>query len=322
MASTRLVWVGLFVLVGTALAVATIVWFGKYNPLDHALDAEVVFEGSASGIGVGAPVTFGGVPVGEVSAVAVEYDPQSHETYVPVRLKLETGKILLPQADPWIKPRIGQLVTQGLRAQLMPMSLISGQTEIDLAFDPSDPATVHPRIARWPEIPVEGPVSGPLAQQLSGLPLRTLTLQATLALQSIRRLSDSLSAQLPALIDSATQSSAKLGQTLDAATLAIRQLQAQTAVTLGGIDSLTADARQQLDSSGPQLRLLLESSNQTVSDAHEVLGNLAALTGQNAPARVNLEETLSNLADASDALRGFSYDIEENPRLLLTGRRP
>lgn len=322
MASTRLALVGLFVLVGAALAAATIVWFGKINPLAHPHEAEVVFEGSVSGIGVGAPVTFGGVPVGEVSAVAVEYDPKRHETYLPVTLQLETGKVVLPQGDAWVKSTIRRLVAQGLRAQLMPMSLISGQSEIDLAFDPSSAATFHPRITQWPEIPVDGPVSGPLAQQLSELPLRALTLNATLAMQSIRRLANSLSGTLPALIVSATRSSTQMGQTLDAARAAIRQLQGQTTVTLAGIDQLTAAGQQQLNGRGAELSALLKSSNQTVSQAHTVMANLAAITDPGAPDRVNLEESLSDLSAASAALRGFSYDIEANPRLLLTGRRP
>ncbi|MGH8143634.1 MAG: MlaD family protein [Steroidobacteraceae bacterium] len=320
--STRLAWVGLFVLVGVALVGATIVWFGRYNPLAHSSQAEVVFAGNANGIGVGAPVVFGGIPVGDVSAVTVEYDPQRHQTYVPVKLQLETGKVLLPQGGTWTDPNIRQLVAQGLRARLTSVSLISGQTQIYLSFDPASTATLHPRIARWPEIPVDGSVSGPLAQELSELPMRKLAINAILAVQSVRRLSDSLSATLPAFIASATRSSDKMGQTLDLTRAAVRQLQAQLTVTLGGIDRLTGSAQQQLNSSGSQLHSLLQSSSQTVSDAHEVLGNLKAMTGKDAPDRVNLDEALSNMSAASAALRGFAYDVEENPTLLLTGRRP
>jgi len=37
---------------------------------------------------------------------------------------------------------------------------------------------------------------------------------------------------------------------------------------------------------------------------------------------VNLEAALRDLAASAASLRGFSNDVEHNPQLLLTGRRP
>lgn len=68
MTRARLAAVGLFVLCGVALAVFTIVSFGAIDPFRHDTSAEIVFDGPVSGLAVGAPVTFRGVPVGHVTS--------------------------------------------------------------------------------------------------------------------------------------------------------------------------------------------------------------------------------------------------------------
>jgi paraquat-inducible protein B len=49
---------------------------------------------------------------------------------------------------------------------------------------------------------------------------------------------------------------------------------------------------------------------------------LKGLTSERAASRANLESTLRDLAAAAASLRGFANDVEHNPQLLLTGRRP
>ena len=53
-----------------------------------------------------------------------------------------------------------------------------------------------------------------------------------------------------------------------------------------------------------------------------MLNDLKSLTSSRGESRVNLDSTLRDLAAAAAALRGFSNDVEHNPQLLLTGRRP
>lgn len=111
------------------------------------------------------------------------------------------------------------------------------------------------------------------------------------------------------------------GQAFDAARVSLSQLQRRMDVTLAGIDRLTATGQGELAGRGADLHALLVSSNQAVLAARETLGNLESLTDVQSPERTNLDETLRDLSDASASLRGFAADIQQNPRLLLTGRR-
>jgi paraquat-inducible protein B len=321
MTRTRLAAVGLFVLCGAALAVFTVVSFGAIDPFRHDTSAEVVFDGPVSGLAVGAPVTLRGVPVGHVTSIRIDYDPRTHRAYIPVRIKLEDGTVDISGDAPRARPSIAAWVGEGLRARLVPVSLISSQTEIDLDFDSSDPPRLHPDIAELPEVPAAEARGGPLAEQLAELPLEQLAANANLALQSMQRLANSLKGSLPPLLHSATRSSNVAGQAFDAARVSLIQLQHRTDTTLSGIDRLTATGQRQLAGRGADLHTLLVSSNEAVLEARSTLGNVESLTAAQSPARMNLDETLRDLSDASASLRGFAADIQQNPRLLVAGRR-
>lgn len=310
MSNARLALIGLFVLCGAALAVFTIIAFGDVHPFHHGQSADIVFAGSVSGLEAGAPVTFRGVPVGQVSAIAIEYDPKRRQAYVRVQVMLRDGALA---TERW--------VAEGLKAQLVPMSLISGQSEINLDFIPSEPATLHPGITDQPEIPAATGTSGPVAQQLSELDLEKLAQDADLTLRSVRRLTGLLSGSLPQFLQSATRSSVKAGQALDAARGTMNQLAARVNMTLSAVNRLTAVGTRQLAGRGADLHALLVSSNQAVLQARDALRNVKGMTDSQSPARANLEETLRDLSAASASLRGATADIEQDPALLLRGRR-
>jgi paraquat-inducible protein B len=321
MASARLAAIGLFVLIGVALAFATVVLFGRLDLFGETRAAEIVFDGSVSGLGVGSPVTFRGVRVGAVSSVAIAFDPRTHQAHIPVKIQLADSHVVLPKQYGGTRMPISQWVAAGLRAEVVPVSLIANESEVDLDFDPAVPAKLHPGLVDLPEIPVAGPAGGEVAQQLSQLPLKEVAENAIRALQSVRSLADTVGKSLPAVLDSTRTSSVKAGQALDAARMAIAELQPQMNTTLAGIDRLTASADQQLNGRGADLHALLVNSNQAISSARDVLANLEGMTDERSPDRANLDAALSDLSDASAALRGFADDLQQNPKLLLTGRR-
>lgn len=321
MSNTRLAVIGLFVICGLALALFTIISFGDVHPFHHGRTADIVFSGSVSGLDVGAPVTFRGVPVGQVSAITIEYDPKLQRAYVRVQVMLEDGRVSFAVSSLGPQAPLARWVAAGLKAQLVPTSLISGQTEINLDFLPSEPASLHPGVTDQPEIPAASGTAGPVAQQLSELDLEKLTRDADLTLASVRRLTGLLASTLPPFLQSATRSSIKAGQALDAARGATGQLVARVNGTLSAVNRLTVIGAQQVSGRGADLHALLLSSNQAVLEARDALRDVKGMTGTQSPARANLEETLRDLSAASASLRGVTTDIEQNPALLLKGRR-
>ena len=75
--------VGAFVLGGIILALGAIILFGQFNPFSRVVRAVVVLQGSASGLSIGAPVTFRGVPLGSVSNIELTFDRRSFHRLYP-----------------------------------------------------------------------------------------------------------------------------------------------------------------------------------------------------------------------------------------------
>jgi paraquat-inducible protein B len=312
--------VGLFVVGGVVLAVAAFVLFGNFNPFSTTTRAVVIFQGSASGLSVGAPVTFRGVRVGAVSDISIEFDQKAYAAFIPVTVELQPDQVRLTEDNSPLQ--FSALIQHGLRAELNIQSLVTGQAQIDLDFDPSAPAVLHPGLTNLPEIPTRQSVIQKAQQTLSQLPLKQLADNANASLESIRTLAEKLDRDLPPLIQSVTQTSDHSRQLVDNATSTMSDLQQRLDTTLTGVDKLTASTNQQIVARSADLHALMAGAGQTVRQLNQTLADLREMTNARSPDRANLESTLRDLAAATAALRGFASDVERNPQLLLMGRKP
>jgi phospholipid/cholesterol/gamma-HCH transport system substrate-binding protein len=314
--------VGAFVLGGIGLALAAIVMFGNLSIFNPSVQAAIVFEDSIGGLSVGAPVTFRGVRVGAVESIAIEFDPTTKVAYIPVIVRLMPNRAPGATRTGDQHVDLAALITRGLRAELNVQSFVTGQSQIDLDFDPTSPAALHPGVTTLPEIPARLSTLQRAREQLSQLPLRELADDATATLLSLRGLAEKLDQDLPPLVDSLKATSDRTGQMVDTADQAIKALQGRLDSTLSAINQVANTSDQQLNQRGGDLHTLLAASNQTLLQVHDLLSDLRSLTSDRAPPRANLEATLRDLAAAAASLRGFANDVAHDPRLLLTGRRP
>jgi paraquat-inducible protein B len=282
----------------------------------------VVFQGSIKGLSVGAPVTFRGVGVGAVESIAIEFDPKTQVAYIPVIVRLQPSRAPGARTGPEGAFDLPKLIARGLRAELNLQSFVTGQSQIDLDFDPSAPAVVHPDLTTLPEIPVRLSSLQRAAEQLSQLPLHELADNTTATLNSLRGLAEKLDQDLPPLVESVKLTSDRSAQMVDTAGQAIKDLQVRLDTTLGAINELAGTGNQQLKDRGAELHALLAASDQTMRQVREVVGDAKGLTGDRGAARMNIEATLRDLAAAAASLRGFAHDVEHDPQLLLTGRKP
>ncbi|WP_428672840.1 MlaD family protein [Reyranella sp.] len=315
--------IGAFVLGGIVLGLGTIVLFGNLRLWSPATRAAVVFEGSVSGLSVGAPVTFRGVRVGAVSGIVIQYDARTQTVLIPVTLQLDSGRVRVSDetaGQPVVD--LPNLIARGLRAELNTQSFVTGQSVINLDFNPAAPAVLHPGASALVEIPTQQSTIQRVTQQLSDLPLRELAESAIATLESVRKLSDRLDSDLPPAIASIKATSEGATHMTDTATQAIVGVQEKLATALDHITQLAVNADRRLGERSGDLRVLLGSANQTVVQARDALRDLKGLTSDRGAARINLEATLRDLAATAASLRGFASDVERNPQLLLTGRRP
>jgi paraquat-inducible protein B len=315
--------IGAFVFGGMVLALGAVVLFGNFRLFSPTTRAAVVFQGSISGLSVGAPVTFRGVRVGAVESIVLQFDSQTKAAYIPVTLQLEPDRVRVMGDENTARVLdLSALAARGLRAELNTQSFVTGQSQIDLDFDQSVPAVLHPNVTSLPEIPTRLSTIQRVQKQLSQLPLEELVTNANGALQSLHDLSERLDNDLPPLLASLKATSEGSARTVDVATKAIVNLQNRLDDTLTRVTEFVATGDQQMSQRGADLHTLLTSSTQTVQQARETLNDLRSLTSSRGETRANLDATLRDLAAAAASLRGFANDVEHNPQLLLTGRRP
>ncbi|MCX2561581.1 MlaD family protein [Acetobacter farinalis] len=308
--------IGAFVLGGGALALAVIVFFGHMRLFSSSREAVVVFENSITGLSVGAPVNFRGVKVGSVERISLRFDPLDHKAYIPVELTLDPEQVhIVP--DERGKQAVGmhQMIANGLRAELNLQSFVTGQSNIELDFDKSVPAILHPRITNELEIPARLSPIERLKDSLGQLPVKEIASHTDETLLSIRTLSDKMNTDIPPLIASIKTLSDRSHETAQATTDAIRDLQAKLDTTLLKMDQFLQTGTNQLASRSADMHATLASATKT-------LDTLQAMLSPRSIDRANLDAALRDIAAAAASLRGFSSDVERNPQLLLMGRRP
>ncbi len=141
--------IGAFLLMLMGALFAFVVWVTRINQGDTK-DYDVFYHGSVTGLAVGAPVRFQGVPIGDVHAIALM--PNNPGT-VHLRLRVKEG-------TPILKGAIASLDFQGLTgvAFIQIAGGIRGQAEItaepgrEIPIIPSRPSSIESIINTAPQL--------------------------------------------------------------------------------------------------------------------------------------------------------------------------
>jgi paraquat-inducible protein B len=315
---------GTFVLGALALVVAAIVWLSGANPFETLLRGVVYFEGSVSGLYVGAPVTFRGVAVGQVDDIDIEVDSRTLEARIPVHIRLRPDVVQFTgereRAD------IKTLVDRGLRARLAAQSFVTGQKYIDLDFIPNSPA----RFARSgdpTEIPTLNDRFGALIDQVADLPLADTVQDIRNTLKALQATLQSSQATLDIAVKEIATTAQDVRKTLAVANTSIKQVQGSTSAAMDSLKLLTETTRTTVETTQPELQRALtgareatESARQAADAARLALEHVAELSAPEAPLRRDIDAAVRDLSQAARGLRDWSELLDEKPNAVIFGR--
>ena len=315
-------WVGSFLLLTLALIVGGILTLNKSSLFTQRHQAMVYFGGSVKGLYIGAPVTFRGVKMGEVTHIGVEVDPRTLITRIPVRLTLSTDTLQLGRAGEAAQAvDLPELVSKGLRARLILQSIVTGQTAVELDFRPETPGVlVAGNKAPLPEIPTVQDKLDALLNQVQSLPLGDLVAELR---QTMATLDQTLKVSQTAIQSSSKQlrtTGEQARQTLQAAETALAQVQTQANLTLASIQQLSEVSKQTLQDTQPGLRQTLTASHQAAEEAQRAMHNLAEFSAPGSALRTDLNSAAQDLSQAARTMRSFADQLDEDPSSLLFGR--
>lgn len=311
--------VGAFFVLGIVLIVVMISFFGDGLPWQSKQRAVAYFKGSLSGLTVGAPVTFRGVRVGSVERIELRIDGAQARAQIPVFLRLN------PDAAQWRggngEPDIHALVAQGLRAQLASLSFVTGQLYIELDFHPdhiAETATGHSHDV--PEIPTMPSDTAQVIDFVKQLPVRELVGSLRSTLERIDRLTATMEGELRPMSQSITQTLDTLNRTVPRVAQDVERLQR----SIGRASADAGEAMQQVGDAAEHMSaevvLLAQELRSTAEALQRSNRQVESLIAEDAPARADLEQLLSDLARTARSLRAFSATLEENPNSLLFGK--
>ncbi len=255
------------------------------------------FNESMRGLSVGAPVTFLGLPAGEVTSVGLSFDaatgnirPRVLITFYPERLfafanvESEVKNFRAALQDAQKRGAILRRLVEdrGLRAQLKSGSLLTGQLYVAFDYYPNAPkAKIDPQQAEI-VLPV---VPG------------TLTV---------------LEAKLTSILDKVDK------VPIEAIGTALKKDLEELDQALVGAKKLMNDADTQLV---PALKTGLDDVHRTLVAVERAIGNAdATLLGPDAPAQQDLRNALQEFARAARSLRVLADQLERQPSSVIRGK--
>lgn len=348
---------GLFVLGGTAIAFALLIWIGASNFDRTSVPAFSYFDESVQGLDTGSAVKYRGVTIGAVSRIGIAQDQQlvevEFEVFAEDMRELGFGNVdrLI---DEWGQ---GEFVPDNVRVSIASAG-ITGLKFLEL--DIFDPTTVKPPpeldfVPLWNYVPstpstIKG-LEESIRQTADSIPELLADLEKLT--ESVTRVVDNpelreLVTSAHSLLDTANE---KLGA------IEARGLTEDLRTTLGTIDGTIADVRTSLTGTldalrasvddlsgdeGPVVALLerldgvldavetelraaqlgatTAALRSATADASGLMNDTRGLVSDTSVLEDDLSATLATLRETLDALSDLTRLLERNPSALLSGK--
>ena len=271
------------------------------------------FQGSVKGLNIGSPVSFRGVNIGTVTDIQLVVGEEEGDIQIPVIIEIDNTKFISSETG---KPRIDDddsiddLVAAGMRAQLQLQSLLTGQLFIQIDFYPETRVVlVGSERSRWShhEIPTIPTPIEKIGKLLERIPVDEVLDQVLAGIKGLEKLvtSEDLHQSITALRHALTDFRSLVGN-----------LDRQVDPVATNINRTLDDTRTALQKAGAALDDVsgtLEQTNTTLQSADNRLNDEQILTA--------LDDALSEIRAAAQAVRILAETINNQPESLLKGRR-
>ena len=266
--------------------------FKLFNNYDEAIKKEsmgkhewlLVFKGSVRGLSKGAPVEFRGIPVGKVQDIDTQIKINSAEILISVLIETEPRQFLPNKSafdDAEKKELFNMLVSKGLRAQLKPGNILTGQLFVNLDFYPNAPDQKIIWEGKCPQLP---------------------TIPAALeeAFAVFNKLLNRMG-KVPF---------EQMGQDLHIVIKNLNKTIKQGDIVLRHIDKTVT----------PELTSTLKQVKKTLEQAKKSLAAMEHLVGSDSPLNQDARHALSELAAAAQSMRVLTDYLERHPDSLIYGK--
>ena len=309
---------GAFVLGGIVIAVlALMLSAGQSFREGNSQRVVMIFDGSVTGLNVGAPVAIRGAYIGEVVDIRVRFE--ENET-IALLMEVEAvidNSAVTRKVD--VDNRIGpELISAGLRAQLNNLSVVTGLLYVQLDFFPDTQVTLRAGNSDLFEIPTIPSPFEKLVREFDLLNLPVLASDVQAIANATRALTESESFQnLPQAAHQTLTATTELTQQLKAM---ISRLEPQLEQAMTSTITAAQTAERELPAIANKIQTSLDQLNTTLAAIEQTSQDASALMDPESPMIDNLNQTLNEISRAARSLNLLARTIEEEPQSLLLGR--
>jgi paraquat-inducible protein B len=324
--------IGAFILGAAVLAIGIVIAFGSINLFHPRPIAVSYFPGEVAGLDIGAPVNLHGVRIGQVSNIDIEVDVAHVTSRVAVYMQFEPERLTLLGTNKSFDVGSGEgiriAVEHGLIAQLASQSFVTGQLNVELSLQPGAAGNVTAAEVeknKTPEIPTQPSDIEKLKDMLGQLPIK----KVVEVLDTANRLLDSpeipvVLRNVAALAEDARHLVETAQGDLEPLAASLRDALAEVQPTLVEMRTAFATVNRVVGSDAPGLIKsadgALQAAEGAMRQATVALNGVNSLVTASSPQRADIDQTLHNLAMASQSLRMLADQLERRPNAVLLGK--
>ena len=304
--------------IGGTAALASNTWFEKRSTFIS------FFQESVNGLEQGAPVKFQGVPVGTVTEILIQIDERDKTFQVPIQYEIDLTRLttqlgtFVNLADTTV---LRQQIADGLRAKMQLESMVTGQLYLELSYDAgAAPGQFESRPTAWPEIPTSPSLMSALGTGAGSLVADMLRV----LFQVNQMLEDVDMTEINAAVVASAQSVQRLVESpeIRAALAQVPGMTSQVNRTMSELELLATRAgsaidpvQLQFETTNTEMVATLQALRRTLEETHGLLSTDSGVG-------YGLQQALASLQDAGDAMRLLAMSLEQNPDMLLRGKKP
>lgn len=324
--------IGLFVLVGAFLAVATVIYVGSVRLFGSEETFLLYFKESVNGLSVGSPVKFKGVTIGSVSEIRLAYnqDRSIEGSYIPVFINIDEDKVRIEgngagQVNLTNWSDFNEQIRRGLRGRLQLESFITGQLFIELDyFAPAGaPFQIVQAEVEYREIPTSpsvmaeiGSSAAEVLAKIGALDVKGISDRLVTLLDRLNNTVEQLdAAELNASVVRVGETVERVFEDVDLAPTVERLNR-----VLDDLHALSRNLNDSIDPAMADFHRIVDELSVTLEKGNAVIAHLDQMAAPGSALQRELVEAVSEIRRAARSARELINYLERNPQALLSGR--
>jgi len=320
--------IGAFVIGALALLILAVIAFGSGQLFRKTQDFVLYFGGSVNGLRIGAPVKFMGVEIGSVKDIRLEMQgPSRGHMMIPVIIEIDLKKVIrrgVAREEAMNPNTISEFVKQGMRAQLLTESFVTGVLYVGFDWFPETPLRF-----------VQQPGGHFQYEEIPTVPTGLEEAQDAIV-RVVKKLDD---IDFKALAGSLTKTSDRFGELAGSPALksilksldddmpelraAISDLRrvaatANTSITnvSGDLHNVSGDLHQTLTAA----QSAIEQIAATMKEAQTTIVSVRGTVDPNSPTVYELTKSLREVSGAASSIRMLADSLDSNPQGIILGK--